>query len=287
MAEAWRALWWRRGRWRSALGISSSWAPTWGLLTLALWWPLLLRASRATRTSSLLVGRTLRLPSGLEVGRLYSLLLWRTHGWMAWLLRRSLVHMKWMRSIWVLAGLSLNHHLRESHLGMPVHGLHLGMLNPLGLLGIYQLLLRRCRMGRLSWIKLVVPAGGERRSPSLHDIVRCRSAMLMWLRLIGRVTASSRQQVVLHRDWGRHVATLRHMVSVNSLLLLRLLMHSRVHLVLLGTTTCIRRPLPKVLRRTGTSLLCRSVGGEPCSWIGGCRISPWTLGRALVGGISP
>jgi hypothetical protein len=30
---------------------------------------------------------------------------------------------------------------------------------------------------------------------------------------------------------------LRHMVSVDCLLLLRLLMHSRVHLVLLGATT--------------------------------------------------
>jgi hypothetical protein len=111
----------------------------------------------------------------------------------------------------------------------------------------------------------------------------------MWLRLIGSRMASSwlLKQVVLHRDWGRHVPTLRHMVSVDCLLLLRLLMHSRVHLVLLGTTTCIRRPLPKVLRRTGTSLLSRGVGGEPCSWVGGCRISPRTLGWALVGGISP
>lgn len=142
-------------------------------------------------------------------------------------------------------------------------------------------------MGRLSWIKLVVPAGRKRGSSSLHDIVRCRSAMLMRLRLIGRVASSSWQQVVLHRDWGRHVAALRHMVSVDCLLLLRLLMHSRVHLVLLGATTCIRRPLSKVLGRTGTSLLCWSIGGEPCSWIGRCRISPRTLGRALVGGISP
>lgn len=91
----------------------------------------------------------------------------------------------------------------------------------------------------------------------------------------------------MHRDWGRHVATLRHMVRVDGLLLLRLLMHSGVHLVLLGTTTCIRRPLPKVLRRTGPSLLSRGVGGEPCSRIGGCRISPRTLGWALIGGISP
>ena len=86
----------------------------------------------------------------------------------------------------------------------------------------------------------------------------------MWLRLVGRMASSSWQQVVLHRDWGRHVAALRQMVTVDGfLLLLRLLMHSRVHLVLLGATSCIRRPLPKVLRRTGTSLLCRSVGGEP------------------------
>jgi len=111
----------------------------------------------------------------------------------------------------------------------------------------------------------------------------------MWLRLISAWMAASwlLEQVVLHRDWGRHVPTLRHMVSVDCLLLLRLLMHARVHLVLLGTTTCIRRPLPEVLRRTGTSLLSRSVGGEPGSWIWGCRISPRTLRWALVGGISP
>ena len=32
----------------------------------------------------------------------------------------------------------------------------------------------------------------------------------MWLRLIGRMASSSWQQVILHRDWGRHVATLRN-----------------------------------------------------------------------------
>ena len=63
----------------------------------------------------------------------------------------------------------------------------------------------------------------------------------MWLRLIGSRMASSwlLKQVVLHRDWGRHVPTLRHRVSVDCLLLLWLLMHSRVHLVPLGTTTCV------------------------------------------------
>ena len=34
---------------------------------------------------------------------------------------------------------------------------------------------------------------------------------------------------------------LRHVVSVDCLLLLRLLMHPRVHLVLLGTSTCFER----------------------------------------------
>jgi hypothetical protein len=247
----------------------------------------LLGTTRTARTS-LLVGRSLGLPSGLEVRSLHRLLLWRAHSWVAWLLRRSLAHMKWVSSIRVLTGLSRHHHVREAHLllglGLPLHGLHMGMLHSLL---IYQLLLRRCRMGRLSWIELVMPTGGERGSSSLHDIVWCRSAMLMWLRLIGRMAPSSWQQVVLHRDWGCHVATLRHMVSVDCLLLLWLLMHPGMHLVLLGTTTCIGRPLPKVLRRTGTSLLSWGVGGEPCSWIGGCRISPRTLGWALVGGISP
>jgi len=228
------------------------------------------------------------LPSWLEVRSLHRLLLWRAHSWVAWLLRRSLAHMKWVSSIRVLTGLSRpNHHLGEAHLllGVPLHGLHMGVLHPL-LLSIYQLLLRRCRMGR-SWIELVMPTRGEWGSSSLHDIVWCRSAMLVWLRLIGRMASASWQQVILHRDWGRHVATLRHMVSVDCLLLLRLLVHPGMHLVLLGTTTCIGRPLTKVLRRTGTSLLSRGVGGEPCSWIGGCRISPRTLGWALVGGISP
>ena len=170
VAEAWGTLWRRRGRWRGALSISSPWA--WGLLALALWGALLLGGSGPTRTSSLLVRRTLGLPSGLEVGCLHCLLLWRTHGWVVWLLRRSLAHMKWVRSIWVLTGLSrTHHHLREAHLllgvGMPgLHGLHMGMLHPL-LLGIYQLLVRRSRMGRLSWIKLVVAAGRKRRSSSL------------------------------------------------------------------------------------------------------------------------
>jgi len=250
----------------------------------------LLGATGTTRTS-LLVGRPLGLPTGLEVRSLHRLLLWRAHAWVAWLLRRSLAHMNWVRLIWVLSGLSRNSHHREAHLlslCMPHRlRLHLGMVHPL--LSIYQLLLRWRRVGRLSWIELVLPTRGERRSSSLHDIVWCRSAMLMWLRLKSSWMAASwlLEQVVLHRDWGRHVPTLRHVVSVDCLLLLRLLMHPRVHLVLLGTSTCIRRPLPQVLRRTGTSLLSRSVGGEPCSWIGGCRISPRTLGWALVGGISP
>ena len=139
--------------------------------------------------------------------------------------------MKWVSSIRVLTGLSRHHHVREAHLllglGLPLHGLHMGMLHSLL---IYQLLLRRCRMGRLSWIELVMPTGGERGSSSLgenvqdkrpkhikcqglwhlHDIVWRRSAMLMWLRLIGRMAPSSWQQVVLHRDWGCHVATLRN-----------------------------------------------------------------------------
>ena len=34
--------------------------------------------------------------------------------------------------------------------------------------------------------------------------------MLVWLRLIGRMASTSWQQVILHRDWGRHVATLRN-----------------------------------------------------------------------------
>lgn len=267
------------------MSFSSPWAPAWWLLTLALRGALL----GATRTS-LLVWRPLGLPSRLKVRCLHRLLLRRTHRWVAWLLRRSLAHMKWVSSIRVLTRLSRHHHLREAHLllGVPLrHSLHVGMLHSL-LLSIYQLLLRRCRMGRLSWIELIMPTGSERGSSSLHDIIRCRSAMLMWLRLVGRMASSSWQQVVLHRDWGRAThATLRHMVSVNGLLLLRLLMHPGVHLVLLGTSTCIRRPLPKILRRTGTSLLSRGIGREPCSWIGGCRISPRTLGWALVGGISP
>jgi len=290
VAKAWRALRRRRSRWRG-LSVRSTWPPAWWLLTLALWGALL-GATGTTRTS-LLVGGPLGLPSGLEVRSLHPLLLlWRAHCWVAWLLRRSLAHMNWVRLVRVLSRLSWHsHHLWEAHLlgmlGLP-HGLHLGcMVHPL--LSIYQLLLRRRRVGRLSWIERVLPTGGERRSSSLHDIVWCRSAMLVWLRLISGRVASSwlLQQVVLHRDWGRHVPTLRHMISVDGLLLLRLLMHPRVHLVLLGTTTCIRRPLPEVLRRTGTSLLSRGVGGEPRSWIGGCRISPRTLGWALVGGISP
>ena len=90
------------------------------------------------------------------------------------------------------------------------------------------------------------------------------------------------------------------MVSVNGLLLLLLLMHLRVHLlVLLGPTcnvglthlnprntkykqTCIWRSLTKVLRRAWTSLLRRGVGGEPWSCIGRGRVTPWTLGRTLV-----
>jgi len=271
------------------LSFSSAWTPAWWLLTLALWGALL-GATRTTRTS-LLVGRPLGLPTGLEVRSLHCLLLWRTHSWVAWLLRRSLAHMNWVRLIRVLSGLSRHSHHGEAHLLLDLcmpHGLHLGMvLHPL--LSIYQLLLRGRRVGRLSWVELMLATRGERGSSRLHDIVWCGSAMLMWLRLISAWMAASwlLEQVVLHRDWGRHVPTLRHMVSVDCLLLLRLLVHARVHLVLLGTTTCIWRPLPEVLRRTGTSLLSRSVGGEPWSWIGGCRISPRTLRWALVGGISP
>ena len=154
-----------RGRWRG-FSVSSTWAPTWWLLALALRGALL-GTTRTTRTS-LLVGRPLGLPSWLEVRSLHRLLLWRTHCWVAWLLRRSLAHMKWVSSIRVLTGLSRpNHHLGEAHLllGVPLHGLHMGVLHPL-LLSIYQLLLRRCRMGR-SWIELVMPTGGERGSSSL------------------------------------------------------------------------------------------------------------------------
>ena len=59
------------------------------------------------------------------------------------------------------------------------------------------------------------------------------------------------------------ITDLRHMESVARLLLLWLLLVHGVHLVLLGTATCIRRSLTKVLRRTGTSLLSRRVSGEP------------------------
>ena len=77
--------------------------------------------------------------------------------------------MKWVSSIRVLTRLSRHHHLREAHLllGVPLrHSLHVGMLHSL-LLSIYQLLLRRCRMGRLSWIELIMPTGSERGSSSL------------------------------------------------------------------------------------------------------------------------
>lgn len=189
VAEAWRALWRRRGRWRG-LSVSSPWTSSWWLLALALWGPLL-----GTTRASLLIGRTLGLPSGLEVRSLHRLLLllWGAHSWVAGLLRRSLAHMKWVSSIRVLTRLSRpNHHLREAHLllRVPLHRLHMGMLHSL-LLSIYQLLLRRRRMGRLGWIELVMPTGGEGGSSSLHDIVWGGSAMLMWLRLISRMTSSS------------------------------------------------------------------------------------------------
>jgi len=144
VAKAWRTLWRRRGRWRS-LSISSPRTSAWWLLTLALWGALL-GATGTTRTS-LLIGRTLRLTSGLEVRSLHRLLLWRAHGWVALLLRRSLAHVEWMRSIRVLSRLHLSwQHLREAHLlglSMPLHRLHLRMMHPL-LLSIYQLLLRWC-----------------------------------------------------------------------------------------------------------------------------------------------
>jgi len=109
-------------------------------------WGALLGPTGATRTS-LLVRRTLGLPSRLEVWSLHCLLLWRAHGWVALLLRRSLAHVEWMRSIRVLSRLHLSwQHLREAHLlglSMPLHRLHLRMMHPL-LLSIYQLLLRWC-----------------------------------------------------------------------------------------------------------------------------------------------
>jgi len=146
VAKAWRTLRWRRGRWRGSLSISSHWTSTWWLLTLALWGALL-GATGTTRTS-LLVWGTLGLSSRLKVWSLHCLLLlWRAHGWVALLLRRSLAHVEWMRSIRVLSRLHLSRqHLREAHLlglGMPLHRLHLGMMHPL-LLSIYQLLLRWC-----------------------------------------------------------------------------------------------------------------------------------------------
>jgi len=144
VAKAWRTLWRRRGRWRS-LSVSSTWTSAWWLLTLALWRTLL--GPTGTTRTSLLIGRTLRLTSGLEVRSLHRLLLWRAHGWVALLLRRSLAHVEWMRSIRVLSRLHLSRqHLREAHLlglRMPLHRLHLRMMHPL-LLSIYQLLLRWC-----------------------------------------------------------------------------------------------------------------------------------------------
>merc|ERR1719370_1090140 len=142
------------------------------------------------------------------------------------------------------------------------------------MLCIYQLLLRRCRVGWLGLIKVLLARRGERRGSSLHDVVGCRSAMVrMGLESCRVRTPSTREQVILHRDRRIHVPTLRHMVSVNGLLLLLLLMHPRVHLlVLLGPTynvglthlnpmktkykqTSIWRSLTKVLRRAWPSLL--------------------------------
>lgn len=205
---------------------------------------------------------------------------------MAWLLGRSLAHVEWMRCIGMLSWLARYHHLGEAHLLLvsSLHGLHLGLLDPV-LVSVYQLLLRRCRVGRLSLIELVAATGGEWRSSSLHNIVWGRSTMLMLLLLLlircSRVATS--HQMVLHPN----TTSLRHMESVARLLLLWLLLVHGVHLVLLGTATCIRRSLTKVLRRTGTSLLSRRVSGEPRSWVGRRRVSPWTLGWALIGGISP
>lgn len=142
-------------------------------------------------------------------------------------------------------------------------------------------------MGWLGLIEVLLARRGERRGSSLHDVVWCRSAMIrMGLESCGVRTPTSREQVILHRDRRIHVPTLRHMVSVNGLLLLLLLMHPRVHLLVLLGPTCIWRSLTKVLRRAWTSLLRRGVGGEPWSCIGRGRVTPWTLGRTLlVGGV--
>merc|ERR1719402_2129522 len=142
------------------------------------------------------------------------------------------------------------------------------------MLCIYQLLLRRCRVGWLGLIEVLLARRGERRGSSLHDVVWCRSAMVrMGLESCGVRTPTSREQVILHRDRRIHVPTLRHMVSVNGLLLLLLLMHPRVHLLVLLGPTCIWRAL--------TTLLRRGVSGEPWSCIGRGRVTPWTLGRTL------
>merc|ERR1719192_1352836 len=68
----------------------------------------------------------------------------------------------------------------------------------------------------------------------------------MGLESCGVRTPTSREQVILHRFRRTHVPTLRYTVSVNGLLLLLLLMHPRVHLLVLLGPTCIWRSLTKV-----------------------------------------
>ena len=140
---------------------------------------------------------------------------------MAWLLWRSLAHVEWMRCIGMLSWLARYHHLGEAHLLLvsSLHGLHLGLLDPV-LVSVYQLLLRRCRVGRLSLIELVAATGGEWRSSSLglkkvgqkfiarcailshlHNIVWGRSTMLMLLLLLLLIRCSrvaTSHQMVLH-----------------------------------------------------------------------------------------
>merc|ERR1719270_227852 len=68
----------------------------------------------------------------------------------------------------------------------------------------------------------------------------------MGLESCGVRTPTSREQEILHRVRRIHVPTLRHMVSVNGLLLLLLLLHPRVHMLVLLGPTCIWRSLTKV-----------------------------------------
>ena len=129
--------------------------------------------------------------------------------------------MEWVQCIGMLPRLArYSHHLGEAHLLLvsSLHGLHLGLLDPV-LVSVYQLLLRRCRVGRLSLIELVAATGGEWRSSSLglkkvrqkfivrcailshlHNIVWGRSTMLMLLLLllIRRSRVATSHQMVLH-----------------------------------------------------------------------------------------